>query len=173
MRSKKNVLLLIISGLAALILVECGHFGVSTLLWPLLAMIAMIPVSQECNFLQGLLVYAAVSICTLLLPITESAFIFLLMGYYPIIRTRINNLNIRTIKVGVRILLIVAVSTLMFAIVKIFYGNELSAMVGASDVAILIAFIVAGAIFFILYEFIIDRCTKFYNNNLSDKFQSL
>lgn len=166
MRNSKDIKLCIISGLTALILVECGHFGVSILLWPLLAMVALIPVSQECSLLRGLIVYAAVSVCSLLLPITESVFIFVLIGYYPLIRTRINDLNIRTIKVGVRILLIVVVSTMMFIIIKIFYGNDLYKMVGASDVTILIAFIVAGAIFFILYEFIIDRCTKFYRNRL-------
>lgn len=155
--------------MAALLLIECGHFGVSVLLWSLLAMLALIPVGEDCSLLNGILTYASVSMISLLLPITESAIIFILIGYYPIIRSRINSLQIRTIKAGVRILLVVVVATIMFIIVKMFYGSDLYNMTGTSDSVVLIVFIIAGAFFFILYEFVIDRCTKLYLKHLRHK----
>lgn len=171
--TRKKRRLCLICGAAALLLVECGHFGAGAFLFPLLAMLVLVPVSEECKLLPGLCVYAAAALLSLLLPLCESSAIFVLLGFYPILRPRIEALGIRSLRMGVRILVIVVSATLLFVLIRFFYGPELQEIAGTSDSILLIVFIAASAVYFLLYEFILDRSVKFYRETLHKKFDAL
>ncbi len=60
---------------------------------PVLAMLTLLPVQDACGHRWALGVYAVISLLGLLLsPETEAAVVFLILGYYPILRHRLNRL---------------------------------------------------------------------------------
>ena len=164
---RKKLILAGISCLTALLLLcLCALLPGQFLLWPLLAMLALIPVAEEFRLLPGLALYAVTAVAALLLPILESALLFALVGYYPILRPRIEALSGYSLRTGIRILIVVISSTLFFAALRFFFGSELQQLTGGADALLLAILLLLGAVYFLLYNFILDRCTRFYHARL-------
>lgn len=154
---------------AVLLLCLCAFLPGQFLLWTLLAMVALIPAAEDLSLLSGLAVYAAAAILSLLLPILESALPFALLGYYSILRPRIDTISIRSLRTGIRIAMVTVSSTLLFLVMRFFFGSELSALTGGGDALLLAILLVLGALYFLLYNFVLDRCTIIYQKRIRPK----
>ncbi len=164
---RKTRLLACLSPAAALLaLCLCALLPGQFLLWTILAMVLLIPAAEELRLLPGLAVYAAAAILGLLLPILRSALPFALLGSYVILRPRIEALSSRSLRTGIRIALVVLSSTLLFQLLRFFYGAQFTDLTGGADALLLAILLVLGALYFLLVNFILDRCTVCYRRSL-------
>lgn len=155
---------------AVLALCPCALLPGQFLLWTLLAMVLLIPAAEELRLLPGLAVYAAAAVLGLLLPIFYSALLFALFGSYAILRPRIEGLPSASLRTGIRVVFVVLASTLLFQVLRFFYGAELLELTGGADALLLAILLVLGALFFLLVNFILDRGTVCYRRRIRPKF---
>lgn len=155
---------------AVLALCPCALLPGQFLLWALLATVLLIPAAEELRLLPGLAVYAAAAILSLLLPIFYSALLFALLGHYAILRPRVEALESRSLRTGIRITIVVLASTALFQVLRFFYGAELLELTGGADALLLAILLVVGALYFLLVNFILERGAAFYRSRLRPKF---
>lgn len=163
---RKRLLALLTVPAAVLALGLCALLPDQFLLWTLLAMILLIPAAEELGLAAGLAVFAVSAFLALLLPIFQSALPFALMGSYAILRPRIEALPGSSLRTGIRVLVVVLSSTLLFQILRFFYGEALAELTGGADALLLAILLVLGALYFLLVNWLLDRCTAIYRSRL-------
>lgn len=171
--TQKKLTLCCVSAVAALaILALTIPLPAQFMLWAILAITLMTPAGEECSLLSGLGLWLATSVTALALPMLESAMLFALFGFYPIMRPRIEALQMRSLRSGMRLLITVCSSAALFLLLSYFFGDLLQELTGGTNGPLLLLLLALTAVYLLLVDFFSKHCAALWRNQLRSRFFS-
>lgn len=135
--------------------------------FPALAGIVLIAVVIENGTSTAVLVYAAVSILSLIIvPVKEAAFLFVgFFGYYPIIKAKLERIRLRLLEYIVKFLIFNASVVVCYLILIKFMGlDQVLEQIGPFGEYSVLILLGMGNLMFIVYDFAITNLVYVYNN---------
>ena len=144
----------------------------STFLCPGIAGALSIPVLWEFGLRPGMLLYAAVSILSLILaPDKEAAFLFVfLLGWYPILRPKLQPIRKRPLRGVVKwVIFAVAICAVYALLLFVFTMPELTAEMEEWTLPILTGLLLLGSVTFLCYDILLGRLQLLYVARLRPK----
>lgn len=159
----------VLAGLMAALMLLGTLIPLSTYLCPMLAGALVIPVVWELGAGSGWLVYAAVSILSLILaPDKEAALLYvLLLGWYPVLRPRLQHIARRPLRLAVKLILFNAAVCAVYALLLfVFVSPDFQAEAAEWTVLFLAGMLVLGNVTFLIYDLLLARLTDRYVTRL-------
>lgn len=168
-KSYKTALSGVLSALALAVMFLGGIIPFATYVSPVLASLCVLVVFAEQGLRQSLIMYAAVSVLSVLLsPDKEAALIFtVFFGYYPVIRSRIEVLRSKTVKLLLKLLIFnAAVIGLYCVIILLFPIPSVVSDFEGMSAAIIAVLVIGGNLTFLLYDKMISRVQILYYSRI-------
>ncbi len=167
-KSRKMALTGMLCALAVVIMMLGGVIPLATFCCPALAGLMLIPVFVECGEKLSWCAYAAIAALSLILcPDKEAALLFAFIGYYPILRWRLDQLRSRLLRVvaklGVFNLAVLAMYALSILVLQM---DQILREYQEMGIALTIACLLVGNIMLLLYDRLIAIMTALYVNRL-------
>lgn len=167
-KSKRMALTGMLCALAVVIMMLGGVIPLATFCCPALAGLMLVPVFVECGEKLSWCAYAAIAVLSLILcPDKEAALLFAFIGYYPILRWRLDQLRSRLIRVvaklGVFNLAVLAMYALSILVLQM---DQILREYQEMGLALTIACLLIGNITLLLYDRLIAVMTALYVNRL-------
>ena len=167
-KSKKMALTGMLCALAVVIMMLGGVIPLATFCCPALAGLMLIPVFVECGEKLSWCAYAAIAALSLILcPDKEAALLLAFIGYYPILRWRLDQLRsglVRVVaKLGVFNLAVVAMYALS---ILVLHMDQILREYQEMGLALTIACLLVGNITLLLYDRLIAVMTALYVKRL-------
>lgn len=152
----------VLAALAVVIMSAGGLIPVATYVSPLLCMLMLQPVCRLCGRRIGWAWYGAVAVLSMLLSADkEAAAVFSFLGYYPIVKPRLDKLPFSMLW---KLLLFNAATALMYTLLMTVFGMDmLAAEFRDMGTALLAVTLVLGNVTFLLLDRILSR--KFIGKN--------
>jgi len=170
-RTKKIALTGMLCALAVVIMMMGGLIPLATFCCPLLAGVMLIPVFVECGEKLSWGAYIAIAALGLILcPDKEAALLFAFLGYYPIVRWRIEQKRSRLVRVLVRLAVFNAAVGLMYSIsIFVLQMDQLLAEYREMGMALTLCTLLLGNITLLVYDKFLANITQIYVNRLRNK----
>ena len=154
--------------LAVVIMMLGGVIPLATFCCPALAGLMLIPVFVECGEKLSWCAYAAIAALSLILcPDKEAALLLAFIGYYPILRWRLDQLRsgfVRVIaKLGVFNLAVAAMYALSILVLQM---DQILREYQEMGLALTVACLLVGNVTLLLYDRLIAIMTALYVNRL-------
>lgn len=149
-----------------LIFLTC-MFPFTQFAFPALAGIVLIAVVMENGVSTAVLVYAAVSILSLIIvPVKEAAFLFVgFFGYYPIIKAKLEKIKPRILEYLVKFLIFNGSVIICYVILIYALGlDDVLDQTGLFGKYSVLALLVLGNIMFAVYDFAITNLAYVYTH---------
>ena len=167
-RSKKMALTGMLCALAVVIMMLGGVIPLATFCCPALAGLMLIPVFVECGEKLSWCAYAAIAALSLILcPDKEAALLLAFIGYYPILRWRLDQLRsgfVRVIaKLGVFNLAVAAMYALSILVLQM---DQILREYQEMGLALTAACLLVGNVTLLLYDRLIAIMTALYVKRL-------
>ena len=167
-KSKRMALTGMLCALAVVIMMLGGVIPLATFCCPALAGLMLVPVFVECGEKLSWCAYAAIAALSLILcPDKEAALLLAFIGYYPILRWRLDQLRSRLIRVvaklGVFNLAVLAMYALSILVLQM---DQILREYQEMGLALTIACLLIGNITLLLYDRLIAVMTALYVNRL-------
>ena len=154
----KPALALFCAGAALLLLLIGSLTGALPLLLALLALIAIVPLKD--GLLYGMAAWLLVSAASLLIPgKKDSALIFALFGYYPLVRERIAICKSRALRSGI----ILITGTAIFSVTALSGSEQLPPELADSRGLLLGVYLLVTAIYYLIFDFVIKKASQIYD----------
>ena len=154
--------------LAVVIMMLGGVIPLATFCCPALAGLMLIPVFVECGEKLSWCAYAAIAALSLILcPDKEAALLLAFIGYYPILRWRLDQLRSRLLRVvaklGVFNLAVLAMYALSILVLQM---DQILREYQEMGLALTVACLLVGNVTLLLYDRLIAIMTALYVNRL-------
>lgn len=167
-KSRKMALTGMLCALAVVIMMLGGVIPLATFCCPALAGLMLIPVFVECGEKLSWCAYAAVAALSLILcPDKEAALLLAFIGYYPILRWRLDQLRsslLRVVaKLGVFNLAVLAMYALSILVLQM---DQILREYQEMGLALTVACLLVGNVTLLLYDRLIAIMTALYVNRL-------
>ncbi|MGN0185831.1 MAG: hypothetical protein ACI4AL_11985 [Aristaeellaceae bacterium] len=167
-KSRKMALTGMLCALAVVIMMLGGVIPLATFCCPALAGLMLIPVFVECGEKLSWCAYAAIAALSLILcPDKEAALLFAFIGYYPILRWRLDQLRsslLRVVaKLGVFNLAVIAMYALSILVLQM---DQILREYQEMGLALTVACLLVGNVTLLLYDRLIAIMTALYVNRL-------
>ena len=167
-RSKKMALTGMLCALAVVLMMLGGVIPLATFCCPALAGLMLIPVFVECGEKLSWCAYAAIAALSLILcPDKEAALLLAFIGYYPILRWRLDQLRSRLLRVvaklGVFNLAVLAMYALSILVLQM---DQILREYQEMGLALTVACLLVGNVTLLLYDRLIAIMTALYVNRL-------
>lgn len=167
-KSRKMALTGMLCALAVVIMMLGGVIPLATFCCPALAGLMLIPVFVECGEKLSWCAYAAIAALSLILcPDKEAALLLAFIGYYPILRWRLDQLRSRLLRVvaklGVFNLAVLAMYALSILVLQM---DQILREYQEMGLALTVACLLVGNITLLLYDRLIAIMTALYVNRL-------
>lgn len=162
--SKKIALTGMMCALAAVIMLLGGVIPLATFCCPLLAGITLIPVFVECGERLSWGAYIAMSILALLLcPDKEAALLFAFLGYYPILRWRLDQLRSPVLRLIAK-LAVFNIAVLAMYLISIFIFQMTALLNEYREMGLILTLVclVIGNACLLIYDVLLKRLTMVY-----------
>lgn len=158
----------VLAGLGAALMLLGGLLGSATYCAPLLASLVLIPVQEECGGKAAWGVFAATALLSLLLCADkEAALIFLVLGYYPVIKFRLDAVRPGIFSRLCKLALFNAAIAAVYALLLLALTSEaLFAELSAMNGGLLAALLLGGNAVFWLYDVLLARLWPLYRVRL-------
>lgn len=149
----------VMAALGVVIMCLGGLIPVATYVCPMLCTILLSIVKQQCTDRVAWAWYGAVSLlCALLSPDKEAAAVFVFLGYYPILKPRLDTLRLRWLW---KVLLFNAAIALMYGLLVYLFGMEqILAEFQELGLVLGIVTLFAGNVTFLLLDRILERLSR-------------
>lgn len=158
----KAALALLCAGAALLFLLIGALSGALPLLFALLSLAVMIPLKDYLSY--GVAAWLAVSAASLFLPGgKDSALIFALFGYYPLVRDRIARCESRALRSGLRLVIILLTAAALFSVTVLFFAEQLPSELSGSLGLLLAVYLIVTAIYFLIFDFALKKLSEAYD----------
>lgn len=158
--SKKISLCGVLAALAISLMAFGGLFPMATYCCPVLAMAMLTLVVEVCGRRLAWAWFCAVAILSCLLcPNVECAALFLFLGYYPILKRRLDGIRPALLRVLAKTALFNAAIALMYLVLIFLMGVEDLEM-GETALVLIIAAVVLGNATFWLTDLLLARLTR-------------
>lgn len=167
-KSRKMALTGVLCALAVVIMMLGGVIPLATFCCPALAGLMLIPVFVECGEKLSWCAYTAIAALSLILcPDKEAALLLAFIGYYPILRWRLDQLRSRLLRVvaklGVFNLAVLAMYALSILVLQM---DQILREYQEMGLALTVACLLVGNITLLLYDRLIAIMTALYVNRL-------
>ena len=167
-KSRKMALTGMLCALAVVIMMLGGVIPLATFCCPALAGLMLIPVFVECGEKLSWCAYAAIAALSLILcPDKEAALLLAFIGYYPILRWRLDQLRSRLLRViarlGVFNLAVVAMYALSILVLQM---DQILNEYREMGLVLTVACLLIGNVTLLLYDRLIAIMTALYVNRL-------
>lgn len=165
-------------GALSLVCLLLTVFPFATYALPAVASVFLIPVVIECGRKWGLAVYVAVSLAALFItPDLEAKALFIaFFGYYPVLKSKAEAVFSRIIEWIVKLAVFnAAVVASYFVLFRLGLSAEEFAIAG-TDLplkAVLLLFLLAGNLIFVLYDITLSRLLPLYFSRLQPRIRRL
>lgn len=160
------------AGLMLAVMLLGNVLPMATFVCPAAAGMFLIPAAREYGPRTGLLLYLAVAVLSLILcSDKEAAFFFLfLLGWYPVVRTKLQHIQKRPPRVALKLVLFNAAICLIYAILLfVLTIPDLQAAFSSRTPLLLIVFLVLGNMTFLVYDLCLARISDLYFYRLRPK----
>ena len=170
-RTKKIALTGMLCALAVVIMMMGGLIPLATFCCPMFAGIMLVPVFVECGEKLSWGAYIAIAALGLILcPDKEAALLFVFLGYYPIIRWRIEQIRSRIARVLVRLGVFNAAVGIMYAIsIFLLQMDQLLQEYREMGIIMTAFTLLLGNITLLVYDKLLANVTLIYVNRLRSK----
>ena len=167
-KSKRMALTGMLCALAVVIMMLGGVIPLATFCCPALAGLMLVPVFVECGEKLSWCAYAAIAVLSLILcPDKEAALLFAFIGYYPILRWRLDQLRSRLIRVVAKLgVFNLAVLTMYALSILVLQMDQILREYQEMGLALTVACLLIGNITLLLYDRLIAVMTALYVNRL-------
>ena len=162
-----------VMGAVMLLLMLLGNIiPVATYAVPCLASVLMMVTLEECGEASAWTLYAAVSILGLIVIADKELILLfiLLMGYYPMLKRRIDRLRHAPVRLIIKLCIFAAAIALMYFILLVLFpvGDIVEEFAGMGT-AMTIVLAAVGLLTFILLDVLLVRLKRIYLNKLRPK----
>ena len=149
----------IMAALAIVIMCMGGLIPIATFVCPMLCMVLLVFVFRSCGRRIAWAWYGAVSILSVLLgPDKEAAAVFLFLGYYPIIKPRLDRLRLKWLW---KLLLFNGAILLMYWLLMGVFGmTQLSAEFEELGTVLTAVMLLLGNVIFFMLDHLLDRLPR-------------
>ncbi len=149
----------VLAALALVIMCMGGLIPVATYVCPMLGMLVLQLVSQLCGIRIAWAWYGAVALLSLLLcPDKEASAVFCFLGYYPILKPKIDRMKLRWL---VKALLFNgSVLVMYWLLIHLFGMAAIASEFSQLGTAMLILMLVTGNLIFFLLDRVLERFGK-------------
>lgn len=163
--SQKIALCGMLGALSVVLLLIGSALQIGTYAAPMLAAFLLIPVLEDYGPRYALTLYATVSIlAVLLVPETELAFFYVLvMGYYPVLRVKLNVLKNTVLRWVIKFAVFNAATVLVYLLLFALLGPAVLDELLADGTAMLAALLAAGNLSFWLCDRALAALTRYYH----------
>ena len=169
--SKKIALTGMLCALAVAIMMMGALFPLATFCCPALAGLMLIPIFVECGEKLSWCAYAAMAALSLMLcPDKEAALLFAFLGYYPILRWRLEQIRSGLLRIIARLgIFNIAVGLTYLLLIFVFRMDRVMQEYREMGLIITAACLVLGNITLLLYDRLLAIMTNLYVYKLRDK----
>ncbi len=138
----------------------------ATFCCPILAMLIMVPITVECPPKLGLTLYGAIAILSLLLlGDKEVSFLFLFLGYYPILRPRLEKIRPKVLRLAVKqAIFSCAVAVMYLLLIFVFRLEAVAEEFQSAGTALNAALLLMGNVVFYAFDLLLFRFTLLYQH---------
>lgn len=170
-KAKQMALCGLLGALAVVIMMLGGIIPVATFCCPMLAALLMVPVLYECGGRLALTWYGAVSLlCCLLGPDKEAAAIYVFLGWYPVVKGRIDRLK-PLAKAAIKLLIFNGATMLMYGLLLHVFGLEgLRQEFSEISIIMMAVLLIMGNITFFLFDALLPRMALLYIVRFRNRF---
>ena len=149
-KSKKIAVCGLMAAASVVIMILGGLIPLSTYVCPMLACLLCYVVFKSCGIKLTVVWYFAVSVLVLLMgPDKEAALVFLLLGYYPILKPKIDKSPLRML---LKLLYFNCSVLLLIVLVAAFMGLNISEELLSASLLMTLLMLVLGNIVFLLLD---------------------
>ena len=162
-RTAQLALAAVLCALAVTVMMLGGLIPAATFCCPMLAGFLTIPILCECGTGMALCAYAAIAILSCLLgPDKEAAAIYLFLGWYPVIRPKLERIR-QPFRFALKLLIFnCAVAVVYFLLLFVLGLDALRAeFSGMGRVMLIVTLLLGNGVFF-LFDFVLPRLTLLY-----------
>ena len=146
----------VFAALAVVIMSLGGLIPVATFVLPMLCMILLCIVTQLCGNRTGWAWYGAVAVLGILLgPDKEATAVFLFLGFYPIVKPRLDNMKAGFILKPV--LFNTAIGCMYFLLIHIFGMAQIAEGYAEMGTLMTMIMLILGNVTFILLDIVLSR----------------
>lgn len=169
--SKKIALTGMLCALAVVIMMMGGLIPLATFCCPAFAALVLIPIFVECGEKLSWAAYISIALLGLMLcPDKEAALLFLALGYYPIIRWRLEQIRSRAGRVFAKLGIFNAAVLLMYAAcIFLFRMDQLMREYREMGLWLTIGCLAIGNVTLLIYDVLIANITRIYVNKFRNK----
>ena len=159
------------TALATAVMLLGGVIPVATFCCPAIAGLLLVPVTAECGAKLALGAYAAISALSLMLcPDKEAALLFTFVGYYPVIKWRLDRIPRKWLRRLVKFAILNGAIAAMYALIFfVFRLDQIMADYQEMTRAMLVAFVLLGNVTLALYDRLLGIAAVLYINKLRPK----
>ena len=158
-QTKKIALGGMLAAVAVVIMCLGGFIPIATYVCPMLCCIAQFVVLRFCGRRIAWAWYGVVAILSLLLgPDKEAVAVFVFLGYYPILKPRMDKLPVKWLYKG--ILFNAAVLTMYWLLIHLMGMAQLAEEFSELGMAMTAVMLVLGNVVFFLLDKVLDMCGK-------------
>ena len=166
-RSAQVALCGLLGALAVVIMLLGGIIPVATYCCPMLAALLMVPVLYECGGKMALAWYGAVALLSCLFaPDKEAAAVYVFLGWYPIIRSRLGGLP-GFLRTAIKLLIFnTAVCALYALLLFVLKADAIREEFFGMGTALLVILFVLGNVTFFMFDLLLPRMELLYQLRL-------
>lgn len=170
-RSKKMALTGMLCALAVVVMMLGGMIPLATFCCPALAGLMLIPIYVECGARMSWCAYAAIAALSLVLcPDKEAALLLAFIGYYPILRWRLDQVRAGALRVLAKLAVFNLAIAAMYALsILVLRMDQILLEYREMGLALTGACLLIGNAALLLYDRLIQIMTALYVNRLRGK----
>ena len=169
--SRRIALCGLLGALGTAILTLGSVIPLATFCLPVLASLALLPALDACGGAMTVGLYAVISLLSLLLsPDKEAAWLFLLLGYYPIIKGKLDGLRFRLLQILCKLAFFnVVIVAGYWLLARILGLPELASELASYSTGMTALLLLMGNAVFILYDLALLRLQRLYRKRLQSQ----
>lgn len=162
--SRKIALTGMMCALAVVLMSLGGAIPLATFCCPALAGIVLIPVFVECGGKIAYGAYAAIALLSMLFcPDKEAALLFAFIGYYPVLRWRLEQIRRSPLRVAAKLAVFNAAVIAMYALcIFVFRMDQVLKDYREMGLILTLACLVLGNFTLLLYDRLLNILTRLY-----------
>ena len=172
LQSRQMALSGVLSALAVVILLLGGLIPLATFCCPMLAILVLLPLREECGPRIAATAWAAVSLLTLLLvPDRELGLFYIFFGWYPLLQPYVDRLRARCLRLLCKLLFCTLSILVLYAILLfVFQLEALAAELKGTSLALTLVTLAMGNVAFLLLDELLRRFSFLWNRRLRKRF---
>ena len=170
-QSRRMALCGVLCALAEVFLLLGGLIPAALYACPILAMLSLLPVREECGPRFALVSWAAVAILALLLcPDKELAGVYLALGWYPPLQSRFDALRPKLLSLLSKLVaFLLCTGVLYAALIWLFQLESVVREMAEATPVLLLALLLAGSVTFLLTDVLLRRFAVLWRRKLRQR----